>query len=233
MTRTPPQPTLPPQAVSLPPAEDDLPPPNQGPPSSDPNQDYPPSSGPRGSSTGSGPGDGPSIGPRDVRASFRASTTDAAATRQLAKMIMGPLSLLLVLIGRLIHARRTPDARYGPTPVWLPTPEQQKDIGEPLARLIARRVPAIEGSEGEISDAMDLIQAGVGAVGYAVTHLGYEDYLHQHGGNPAEATPPPRQPAAEPAPVEDTPDDLLAHLAANGSLSPFDMQLVPGVGLDG
>lgn len=231
MTRTQPPSQIPTTEATLPPADDpqddqDLTT-SQPPSSSAQNRSSDPQSppsGPRAGGTGSGSAAGPSIGQRDVRASFRASTTDAAATKQLARMIMGPLGMLLVVIGRLIHARRTPDLRFGRNSVWIPDEAEQRQIGEPLARIIARRVPAIDGSEGEVSDAMDLIQAGVGAVGFAVVQLAEEDAL-----GTVEMSPQPQPEPEQPEPVVDLDDDTIARMAGSGQLSPFDLTMVPGI----
>lgn len=87
-------------------------------------------------------------------------STNPALVRSIAPLVATALSAIAVGL----HLWRS---RRRPTSAWLMSETQAHDMAQPLARLLARRVP--DGA-GELvdSDVGDLIDFGVQATGYAV-----------------------------------------------------------------
>lgn len=95
-----------------------------------------------------------------------ASTVDPAL---LAGEVVKPLIFMASAIIRLVRRRRRPN--IGPE-VWLADEQDQSAIGDPLARMAARRIPD---EVGPATDAMDIFGVGIGVAGYTLKNLADED----------------------------------------------------------
>lgn len=101
----------------------------------------------------------------DRPAKSRAEVERTAA--DLAPMV----ATVTTLLGELLNRRRATPA----TPhVWLFTQADHELITGPLSRIAARRVPAGLLGDGDAGDVVDLVQLGVGTVGYTLTNARVE-----------------------------------------------------------
>lgn len=104
-----------------------------------------------------------------------ASTERPAKSRAEVERTAADLAPLVAtattLLGELLNRRRATPA----TPhVWLFTEADHELITAPLSRIAARRVPSGLLGDGDAGDVVDLVQLGVGAVGYGVTNARVE-----------------------------------------------------------
>jgi hypothetical protein len=143
----------------------------------DPPQDLPPVPqpgwGPVTSPPGPGNPDPVPPGEDDVPGAGSAAASPPGSTRvstrspSTARITAGGLGEAMTAIFRGVgEALNHWTALGDDDPIWLPTDAEAKGVGEPLGRIIARRVPDLPA--GDASDLADGITAAIPALTYAV-----------------------------------------------------------------
>ena len=90
---------------------------------------------------------------------------------------------MAAMVGEFLHSRRTPGQHNA---VWIMADEEMMGIGEPIARIVARRIP--EGIAGD-SDLGDGLQVAMVSTGYAIRSFRDEAELARTGATMPQSGP--------------------------------------------
>jgi hypothetical protein len=116
-----------------------------------------------GGGDGGEPGDDTGAGPATT------TGTTGSSRGSIASALLQPLVTVVGMVAMLVHTLRTP----GENEVWMATPEELVGIGQPLARIAARRIPKGIDS-GRAGDLSDGLEAAFGATAYTLRNIDAE-----------------------------------------------------------
>jgi hypothetical protein len=141
-----------------------------------------------GSGDGGEPGAATDAGPATTMG------TIGSSRGSIASALLQPLVTIVGMVTMLVHTLRTP----GENEVWMATPDELVGIGQPLARIAARRIPKGLDS-GRAGDLSDGLEAAFGATAYTLRNIDAErEWKATRGYVPAPgptAERPPRRSA--------------------------------------
>lgn len=123
---------------------------------------------PTQSTTTTEPGPEPGYEPDPIEADTNTPSSDATAVRVDKAPLREIARGLVLAVSGLIHERLATTDEAKAADLWLAGPDDQAQIGDPLAEIAGRHgVPAGAGSP----DTADLIAAGIGLIAYLAKHI--------------------------------------------------------------
>lgn len=157
----------------------------------------------------------------------RVSTSDLISLKKRVETGTRVAGVLARAVGGLLNGRL---ARHADDETWRLDKQSEREIAEPIGRILARRVPLPDGSSTMHADLADGLEAGAAVFGYIMkslqaaadaSRLQQPQGRQQQQEQPAPAAPEPPAPATEPKDVTGLLGGHVGYPGNPGAFTPY------------